>query len=231
MPNKGSTTFFHQLAELAGRVMTHASPDHASPCHGRTPDPSDLASAIAGDRDAVESVLRCIRPFVVRYCRAHLGGRGNSWTSIDDVAQEICLAVFAALPHYRDRGRPFIAFVYGIAAHKVADSYRSAARNRAELIAEIPDTTDPSANPEADAMQAQLAEQMARLLESLPPRQREILRLRIMVGLSADETAATLGCSPGMVRVTQHRTLRRLRSMLTANNDQIIAPAVPAARH
>lgn len=205
--------------ELTAGAMTHNSIDYASSCHRSAPEPAVLASAIAGDRDAVEGVLRWIRPFVVRYCRTHLGGRESSWASIDDVAQEVCLAVFAALPHYRNLGRPFLAFVYGIAAHKVADAYRSAARNRAELIAEIPDAPDPTGNPEAQAMQAQSAKQMATLLEMLPPRQREILRLRIVMGLSAKETAEAVGCGPGTVRVTQHRTLRRLRLMLAANND------------
>lgn len=217
--------------ELTAGTMTHESRDHTSSRHRSAPEPASLASAIAGNRDAVESVLRWIHPFVVRYCRAHLGGRENSRASIDDIAQEICLAVFVTLPHYRNLGRPFLAFVYGIAAHKVADAYRAAAHNHAELIADIPDAPDPADNPEAHAMRAQLAKQIATLLEVLPPRQREILRLRIVVGLSAKETAEALGCSPDMVRVTQHRTLRRLRSMLTANNDHIIPTPTHTTGH
>jgi RNA polymerase sigma-70 factor (ECF subfamily) len=38
--------------------------------------------------------------------------------------------------------------------------------------------------------------------------------LRIIVGLSADETATALGITPGAVRVTQHRALARLRKSL-----------------
>ena len=34
------------------------------------------------------------------------------------------MAVMTALPRYEDQGRPFMAFVYGIAAHKVADARR-----------------------------------------------------------------------------------------------------------
>ena len=34
--------------------------------------------------------------------------------------------MLTALPGYRDQGRPFLAFVYGIAAHKVADAHRAA---------------------------------------------------------------------------------------------------------
>ena len=42
------------------------------------------------------------------------------------------MAAVMALPRYSDRGRPFLAFVYGIAAHKVADAYRAAGRDRAD---------------------------------------------------------------------------------------------------
>jgi RNA polymerase sigma-70 factor (ECF subfamily) len=35
------------------------------------------------------------------------------------VAQEVCLALLSVLPSYRDMGRPFGAFVFGVAAHKV----------------------------------------------------------------------------------------------------------------
>ena len=39
----------------------------------------------------------------------------------------------------------------------------------------------------------------------------EILVLRIVVGLSAEETAEIVGASAGAVRVAQHRALTRLR--------------------
>ena len=48
------------------------------------------------------------------------------------------MAAVMALPRYRDRGRPFLAFVYGIAAHKVADAYRAAGRDLAYPTAAIP---------------------------------------------------------------------------------------------
>src|SRR5437764_6126274 len=139
-----------------------------------------VAAAVEGDRQAIERLLAFIRPLVVRYCRARVGRQERSFASADDVAQEVCLAVLTALPSYRDQGRPFLAFVYGIAAHKVADAHRSAARNRAEPIAEVPDTQDLADGPEAQVMQGEFAEKMTQLLDTLPDKQREILRLRIV---------------------------------------------------
>lgn len=51
-------------------------------------------------------------------------------------------------------------------------------------------------------------------LAALTDRQREVLRLRVVVGLSVEATAAVLGATPELVRVTQHRALNRLRREL-----------------
>lgn len=173
-----------------------------------------VADAVGGDRRAVERLLAQVRPLVVRYCRARVGRQERSFASADDVAQEVCLAVLTALPSYRDQGRPFLAFVYGIAAHKVADAHRAAARNRSEPVADVPDEPDEQAGPEQRAMRGELSGEMAELLKVLPPKQREIVVLRVVVGLSAEETADAVGSTPGAVRVAQHRALTRLRAAL-----------------
>ena len=124
--------------------------------------------------------------------------------------------MLTALPSYRDQGRPFLAFVYGIAAHKVADAHRAAARNRAEPVAEMPDAPELDATPEQHIMQGELSQRMGQIMRILPEKQREILLLRVVVGLSAEETADAVGSTPGAVRVAQHRALSRLRRTLTA---------------
>src|SRR3954465_15083938 len=99
---------------------------------------ASVGAAVEGDPRAIDRVLASIRPLVVRYCRARVGRQERTFASADDVAQEVCLAVLTALPSYRDQGRPFLALVYGIAAHKVADAHRAAARNRAAPAPEAP---------------------------------------------------------------------------------------------
>ena len=47
-------------------------------------------------------------------------------------------------------------------------------------------------------------------------KQREIVVLRVVVGLSAEETAEAVGSTPGAVRVAQHRALARLRKALAS---------------
>ena len=175
-----------------------------------------VAEAVAGNRDALRKVLETIRPIVVRYCRARLGAGERSGFSADDVAQEVCLAAITALPRYKDQGRPFLAFVYGIAAHKVADAHRAAARNRSEPTEVVPERFAAEAGPEQIAIESEAAQRMNKLLGILPEKQREILILRVVVGMSAEETAEAVGSTAGAVRVAQHRALARLKSEIIA---------------
>ena len=179
---------------------------------GRIPDEL-VASAMTGDRDAVARLLELIRPLVARYCRGKLGPVDRSFVSADDVAQEVCLAVLGALPNYRVQGRPFLAFVYGIASHKVIDAHRSVSRGRTDPVADVPDVVADDAGPEQHAMRGELSAQLRALLAELPEKQREILVLRVVVGLTAEQTGEIVGASPGAVRVAQHRALVRLRQV------------------
>jgi len=56
-------------------------------------------------------------------------------------------------------------------------------------------------------------------LDALTGNQREALALRLIVGLSTDETANAMGTSSAAVRVTQHRALKTLRRRLAADGN------------
>ncbi|EME57183.1 RNA polymerase sigma factor ShbA [Amycolatopsis decaplanina] len=202
------------IRELALVEPEDAEPEQVTPSHWYTLD-EPVAAAGRGDRRALDHLLTTIRPLVIRYCRARIGRQERTYASADDVAQEVCVAILRALPTYRERGRPFLAFVYGIAQHKVADARRAAARNRTEPVSEVPDGISDSAGPEQHALHNELSDRMGELLRILPDKQREIVVLRIVVGLSAEETAGVVGSTAGAVRVAQHRALTRLRKILT----------------
>lgn len=158
--------------------------------------------------EAPDRLLAAARPLVVRYCRARLGAE-----SADDVVQDVCIAVFKALPGRRP-DRPFPNFVCGIARHEVAAARKAAARQWDEPVAELPDEIDASADPEHHVLRRELRERMAKLLQVLPQKQREIVVLRVAVGMSAEETAEVVGSTPGAVRAAQHRALSRLRKVV-----------------
>lgn len=56
-------------------------------------------------------------------------------------------------------------------------------------------------------------ERAKRILQALPEREREVLRLRFLHGYTATEIARTLGLTAGNVRVLQLRALRRAATM------------------
>ena len=189
-------------------------PGSEPPRHQDPPARPDLhTQAAQGRQDAVEALLRQLRPAIVRYCRARLARTGSQ--DEDDVAQEVCLALLSALPSYRDMGRPFGAFVFAIAAHKVADAARGAARSPLPVPV-LPDLPDRCLGPEETVVASVEARQARMLLASLPDGQRRLLLLRVVAGLSAEDTGYVLDMSPGAVRVAQHRALVRLRALVAA---------------
>ena len=179
--------------------------------------------AADGDEAAAAALMALVRPGVVRYCRASLGPVAGAYTTADDVSQEVCIAILRALPRYRDLGRPFSAFVYTIAARRVADAQRAATRTRTAPASTLPERADGAPGPEQRAVAADLARRMSRLLGYLPDTQREIIVLRVAVGLSADEVGTVLGMSAAAVRVAQSRALAKLRKLAPALLDEVPA--------
>jgi RNA polymerase sigma-70 factor, ECF subfamily len=164
--------------------------DPADLNHEREGDALDAtaAAARAGGRLAVELLLQEIRPFVRALCTAVV----SASESPEDRARVICLAVVAALPEY-NRQIPFLEFVHGIAL-RLLDA----------------DPTNPVDHEFITGTRATLSEMLGRL----PDKQRDVLVLRVLLGLSAERTAEILRSTPGAVRVTQHQALARLRAEL-----------------
>ncbi|SHJ04731.1 RNA polymerase sigma-70 factor, ECF subfamily [Nocardiopsis flavescens] len=198
----------------AQRPGTPGEPDPAS----RDTGLNRLGSrAVRGEDGAMDSLLREVRPMVVRYCRARLARVSGLAHYSDDVAQEVCIALLAAVPRYQDRGRPFASFVFGIAAHKVADTLRGAGRVELVSTEAVPDRPDEAPGPEEAAVRGVEAQRARELLDELPEQQRKLLIMRVIAGLTADETGHVLGMSAGAVRVAQHRAIARLRQVAVAN--------------
>jgi len=171
-------------------------------------------------QDAVEALLRQFRPAVVRYCRARLARNHTRTGSLDedDVAQEVCLALLSALPSYRDMGRPFGAFVFAIAAHKVADAARGAAR--APLpVPVLPDLPDRCAGPEETVVKAQKPGRPGPCWPACPPRSGGCSCSGWWRGCPPRTRGTCSTCRRARSGVAQHRALGRLRE-LAAHEDR-----------
>ena len=98
----------------------------------------------------------------------------------------------------------------------MADAHRAAARVRSLPVAQVPDLPSTERGPEQFVVASSTAAMVDELLGHLPSSQQEIIRLRVVAGLTAEETADALGMTAGAVRVAQHRALAKLRQRLTA---------------
>jgi RNA polymerase sigma-70 factor (ECF subfamily) len=195
-------------------------------------DPALVARAQSGDEVALHALLSAVRPLVLRYCRSRLRSYAGGLEAADDVAQETCVAVLDVLPRYQRQGAPFAAFVYGIAAHKVADAQRGFRRS-AVPVEEVPDQTEPSPTPEEQAVSAAGVRAAAELLARLPARTQQVLLLRAG-GLSAEAVGQRLGMTANAVRVAQHRGVAKLRHLVEDSEEHrelfagFLRPAPPA---
>lgn len=195
---------------LSGSVAFTTVPE--SVLDGESTLNSVAIRAAAGDASAREELMSRVHTLAIKYASSRLATYSSAAERAADVAQETCIAVLQSLPRYEDRGLPFEAFVYKICSFKVADAQRGIAKSN-EDGNEIPDFADSSDTPEVAAVRVDTARRLAKLMEKLSESQREILTLRIGVGLSAEETARWLGMKPGAVRVAQHRALAKLRTL------------------
>lgn len=202
-------------AHAATQDVTSGAPGPMSLTGPATRSDDVVSAAVQGEPAALQALLTEVRRIAFRYCRARLGALPAGVQAADDAAQEVCVAVLRSLPRYEDRGAPFEAFVYGIASNKVADAMRSSLR-APEPTDELPDEVDLDAGPLDTVLVAERSADTWALLDRLGETQREILTLRIAVGMSAEEVAASLDMTPGAVRVAQHRALTRLRSIMGA---------------
>jgi RNA polymerase sigma-70 factor, ECF subfamily len=202
---------------MYGNVCTTTRIGEMSAAHAREVLAEWVPRAVAGEREARERVVAVVYPLVRRYCFARLG-RGALQAVAEDVAHEACVALMTALPRYSDQGSSFLTYVYAIAGHKVIDARRAAGRTCAPL-EDADDVACPDAGPEERAIEVESGEQARELVESLPPRYREIVVMRLVWGMSAAETAYALGTTPGAVRIAQHRALGRLRTRLRPEED------------
>ncbi|GEM_PF-5403441 len=171
-------------------------------------DSVDLTAALAeaqrGDQRAIALLFRTFQPPLLRYLRHYAPDVA------EDLAAECWLAVSKVLATFEGDAQDLRAWLFGVARHQVANHYRSRRRRLRLWRAEEP--IGPILLDPADVVVNSFSAQEAveALARSLPHDQAEVVLLRVVAGLSVGQVATMLGRSPGSVRVTQHRALRRL---------------------
>lgn len=188
-----------------------------------------IGDAAHGDADAMRSLLGRHRARLRRMIAVRLDSRLASRVDASDVVQEALLDAARKLTQYaRERPLPFYAWLYRLAAERVADArrrhWRCASRSvrreevvtttksevSARMLADRLVATDPT--PGHLLLCKERQEQVRAALIRLAPCDREVLAMRYLEDLSFPEIAAILAIGEGAAKMRHLRALQRMRT-------------------
>jgi RNA polymerase sigma-70 factor (ECF subfamily) len=173
-----------------------------------------LTRARGGDQQAFGQLVEIHSERVYRALRRF----GLDADEAGDVAQEVFLRAWRSLDRFEGRAQ-LSTWLYRIAFNEAQRrlSRRPAPAVPANLdgpdpIASIPDS--PDHEPDARALDQELAQAVDAALSQLPPELRAAVILRDLDGLSTDEAAAVAGVRPAAFKSRLHRGRLALRPLL-----------------
>jgi RNA polymerase sigma-70 factor, ECF subfamily len=165
-----------------------------------------VAKAKQGDPAALEKVLAevapAVRRFGVRMCR--------NPSDADDVLQDTLLNIATHLPEFEGRSS-LLSWVFTLT--RTACSRRRRGLKNQPPIADdvVQERRDEAPSPEARAAEHEIGQALVRALDSISDEQREVLLLRDVEGLSAQEAAEAIGISVDALKSRLHRARGALR--------------------
>ncbi|MDO8613637.1 MAG: sigma-70 family RNA polymerase sigma factor [Dehalococcoidia bacterium] len=170
---------------------------------------------------------------IFRYAKARVFDE----TTAEDIASAVFVGALKGIDSYKYRGRPLLAWLYGIARNVVASYQRELLVPRGEDQKRSLDLAqrviwhlmrrsrrddvraadhDPVSTGSSEADPAMMVDRLdlRDALANLPANQREVVILRFLVGLSAQEVAEVIGKKPAAVYSLQARAILALREQL-----------------
>jgi RNA polymerase sigma factor (sigma-70 family) len=164
--------------------------------------------ARASDASGFDVLFRVFGPSVAGYLRA------RNVSDPDGLANDVFLRAFRTIHTFRGDGARFRSWLFTIAHNTAIDDARRRRRRIAESPLErAPDP--PGGDVETEVMARLARERVDALLSGLSEDQRDVLVLRVVAGLSVEETAAVLGKSYEAVKALQRRGLAALRRAIS----------------
>jgi RNA polymerase sigma-70 factor (ECF subfamily) len=170
-----------------------------------------VEAACRGDHSAVEALYRIHFDAVYRYVLLRLG----SPTAAEDVTSQVFLGMIRGLGRYRDEGKPFVAWLYGMARKQVAFFQRTQSRVPGAVdLGVVEDMVEQTAGPHVTAAERETRVAIAKALTKVPEGQREVILLRYILSMSVADTAEIVGRTEGAVKQLQLRGLATLKTLL-----------------
>lgn len=188
-----------------------------------TPDQPDdrllVAQAAQGEREAFGMLVRRYQDRAFNLAYQLMRNRDDAL----DVAQEAFAKAFVSLASFKGEAT-FATWLHRIVVNLAIDTLRRKQRGegrryrdaRGAPVGEEAAGPSGSEDPAAALESKQVRALLAQGIEALPPAQRAVLILREIEGMSYDEIARTVGCSPGTVMSRLFYGRRKLRQLLAA---------------
>ncbi len=172
----------------------------------------------SGDTDAHRVFVDRFGPLVYSLCARG----GISGPDREDVAQQIMLDAFRALPRYRGTSR-LSTWVYTLALRRVADHFRSPQRRDLPAGAPGDETFPPSPStsrapaPDELAGRREEEQRVRRAIARVAESERAVLLAYYLGEMSVTEISRSLGIPEGTVKTRLHRGRQVLRTELGAS--------------
>ena len=160
----------------------------------------DLARARQGDRQAFAGLVRRYQRRVYSAALHILGNHGDA----DDVTQEAFIRVYRSLNRF-DQRYNFYTWLYRIVVNLAIDHLRKRKKHEAVSLDEFPVDPEVDVNPAKPLANAELREQIERVLNTLPPKYKTVIILRDVHELSCEEIAKIINCTNATTRWRLHK--------------------------
>ena len=164
-----------------------------------------MRRALSGDEAVYRQLLMAMTPVLRAIARRAGADRGGGDT--EDIVQDILLAVHLKRGNW-DQSQPFRPWLFGVARHKIIDSYRRRGRALSVPLEDVEHELE--AAPVTTTEDAREAEHW---LSHLGERDRAVVRAIAIEERSTLEVSRSLGMQEGAVRVTLHRALKKLAAL------------------
>jgi RNA polymerase sigma-70 factor, ECF subfamily len=170
-------------------------------------DETTVIRAKRGDREAFDLIAHGVLDDLYRVARLIL----RDTDMAEDAVQETLIRAWRDLPALREPAR-FDAWLRRVLMRAITDEFRGDRRRRAAVtILRL----EPSIQDAGETIASR--EQLTRGFSRLSVDHRAVLVLRLYLGLSLDETAATLGIPVGTAKSRLHYATEAMRVALEAD--------------
>lgn len=167
-----------------------------------------MLASLDGSAVSYRSLLERLSGRLRAYYRGKLGRFGRGAMEVEDLVQEVLLAIHLKR-HTYDAGEPFTPWVHTIARYKLIDYLR---RTRTAASVPIDEATEVLAQD--DHADAESSHDIKTLLGRLPEKVRCPIKCVKLEGRSVAEAAVRCGISESGVKINIHRGLRALASFI-----------------